>query len=302
MLVGTNNISLSQSTDANGGTVSFNNTVSAFQAGVSTGGNTAGDTGVTGTRLVLVGSSPVSLSQATGANGGTVTINAPATSSLVGTNGVSVSTNGSTISVMQVTQSSFSPYDEAPLVTGQQGQGTIHLAPFRAPNLQFDRIALGIQVSNATNSSGSFTLSQWVGIYTKNASTLSLVSSTSISTNFSGSGTAGSYGSYGGPRNLTIPWTMTLTGSDYWMAINMRTTSGGADVSVSQLLASKFTNVAFSGILGAVSNRSVQLSLGLGVRSASSAGVPNSIGFADIDGTGSLALRPPVFQLRSGTV
>jgi hypothetical protein len=99
VLVGTNNISLSQTTDANGGTVSFNNTVSAFLAGVSTGGNTTGDTGVTGTRMVFVGSSPVSLSQATGANGGTITINAPATSSLSAVSGIKISTNGSTISI-----------------------------------------------------------------------------------------------------------------------------------------------------------------------------------------------------------
>jgi hypothetical protein len=99
VFVGTNNISLSQTTGANGGTISINNTVSAFLAGVSTGGNTTGDTGVTGTRMVFVGSSPISLSQATGANGGTISINAPATSSLSGVSNVVISTNGSTISI-----------------------------------------------------------------------------------------------------------------------------------------------------------------------------------------------------------
>ncbi len=99
VFVGSNNISLSQTTGAAGGTITINNTVSAFQLGVSTGGNTTGDTGVTGTRYVLVGSSPISLSQATGANGGTVTINAPATSSLSAVSGIKISTNGSTISI-----------------------------------------------------------------------------------------------------------------------------------------------------------------------------------------------------------
>jgi hypothetical protein len=41
----------------------------------------------------------MSLSQATGANGATVSINAPATSSLSGTGGIQISTNGSTISL-----------------------------------------------------------------------------------------------------------------------------------------------------------------------------------------------------------
>jgi hypothetical protein len=99
VLVASGNLSASQSTDANGGTITFNQTISAGSIGVSTGGNTAGDTGVTGSRMVFVGSSPISLSQATGANGGTISINAPATSSLSGVSNVVISTNGSTISV-----------------------------------------------------------------------------------------------------------------------------------------------------------------------------------------------------------
>jgi hypothetical protein len=204
--------------------------------------------------------------------------------------------------VYPVNQTSYAPYDESPMVTGQQGQATLHIAPVKLPNIQFDRIGLGVQVSNASNSSGSFTLSQWVGIYTRNASSLSLISSTSMSTNFSGSGTAGSYGSYGGPRNLTIGWTQTLTASDYFFGINMRTTSGGADVSVSQLLLSKFTNTNWSGIMGTVSNASDQRLLGLGHFSVSTAGIPASIAFTDLRGTNSIVLRAPVFQLRSGTV
>src|SRR5678816_478633 len=39
-----------------------------FSAGVSTGGNTAGATGVTGSRLVFVGSQNITLSQTTDAN------------------------------------------------------------------------------------------------------------------------------------------------------------------------------------------------------------------------------------------
>ena len=71
-----------------------------FSAGISNLGNTAGDSGVTGTRMVLVGSNAITLSQTTGANGNTVTIDAPATSSLSGVAPISVSTNGSTISIL----------------------------------------------------------------------------------------------------------------------------------------------------------------------------------------------------------
>ena len=71
----------------------------AFSAGMSTEGNTDGNTGVTGSRLVLVGTGPISLSQTTGAAGATLSFNAPATSSLSATGVVSISTNGSTISI-----------------------------------------------------------------------------------------------------------------------------------------------------------------------------------------------------------
>jgi hypothetical protein len=100
IMVGSNNITLSQATDANGGTLSIiGGGGGGFSGGVSTGGNTAGATGITGTQNVFVGVTPISLSQTTGANGGTISINAPATSSLSGTGGIEISTNGSTISI-----------------------------------------------------------------------------------------------------------------------------------------------------------------------------------------------------------
>ena len=221
VLVGTNNITLSQTTDANGATVTIcgqSPAGGAFSGGVSNLGNTAGATGITGTQLVLVGSGAISLSQTTGANGNTALASTrPATSSLVVSSGISISTNGSTISIMQTTGSAFltslAPYDESPIVTGQQGQGSLHLSPLRVPEgLQFDRIGLGAQYSNATNSSGSMTISNWVGLYTRNGSSISLLASTSISTNFTGSGTVGSYSLFAGPRWQTIGWTTTADG------------------------------------------------------------------------------------------
>jgi hypothetical protein len=271
---------------------------------VSNLGNTAGATGITGTQLVLAGTGPISLSQTTGANGGTVSINAPATSSLVGVSGVTVSTDGSTISVMGAfpNRTAFYPFNDIPIVTGQQGQSTLHIAPLFFPNVQHDRIALGFQVSNASNSSGSFTLSAWAGLYSRNASSISLISSTSGSTNLSGSGTVGSYCLYGGPRLFTIPWTNTITEGQYWMGILSRTTSGGANATVSQLCVSKFTNSAWSGLLGDASTATAQYQLGLGVYTAGTSGIPASIAFSQINGSGSMALREPIFQLVSGTV
>ncbi len=100
-LAGGANITLSQ----NGNAVTVSGAAGgAFSAGMSTEGNTAGNTGVTGSRVVLVGSGPISLSQTTGAAGGTVSILGPATSSLSATGAVSISVDGSTVSIGAPTQ------------------------------------------------------------------------------------------------------------------------------------------------------------------------------------------------------
>ena len=85
VLVGTNAVSLSQATDANGGTVSFDVTNTThghtnLSAGVSTGGNTSGTTGVnTGSQLVLVGGNNITASQGTAAGATTITLSGPNT-------------------------------------------------------------------------------------------------------------------------------------------------------------------------------------------------------------------------------
>jgi hypothetical protein len=66
---------LSGTTNSNSAGLTLSLSAAApFVAGVSTGGNTAGDTGVTGTRVVLVGSNTITWSQTTGAAGATITV------------------------------------------------------------------------------------------------------------------------------------------------------------------------------------------------------------------------------------
>lgn len=72
-LAGGPNITLSQ----NGQSVSVSAAPpGGFQGGISNIGNTLGTSGITGTQLVLAGGNNVTLSQATGANGATVTVSA----------------------------------------------------------------------------------------------------------------------------------------------------------------------------------------------------------------------------------
>jgi hypothetical protein len=359
VLAGGNNITLSQSLNGASATITISapnlGAGGAFSAGVSTGGNTAGSTGITGTQYIFVGTGPISLSQSTGANGGTLSINAPATSSLSAGNNITLTPSGSTISVIgasvlsvgmsnigntsgttglfsnQVvlvggnnitlsqstgaggatitisspaifTKSRFNPYMEAVAVAGQLGQGSLHLHPIPDPdNFQFDRLILDVLVSLATSTTGSATFSFWAGLYTRNASTLSLLASASSSQGLTINGTQNSTILTGG-KLFTMGWTTTITQADLWFGLVSRSTTGGAAaITISNYQVSD-VNSNFSGILGVASNATNQDVLGLGFYSASTSAMPGSIGFSQIQGTNSNALRPPLYKFLSVTV
>lgn len=305
ILAGGNNITLSGSTNGGSMTITVsapNLGAGAMSAGVSNLGNTAGSTGITGTQLVLVGSGVISLSQSTGANGGTVSINAPATSSLVGVSGITVSTNGSTISVQPATASGWNPYADLEKIAGQYGQATLQFDPMRCDGpAQWDRVVIPILNTNSSNSSGSHTLSFWIGLYTKNASTLSRLTSTSSSTAVTHSGTVGSYSLYSGQRLFTIPMTTTISGGDYWMGFVSRTTSGGTNGTYSHFVASNIAS-NFLGHFGSSHATTAQLTLGQGLYTATTSGIPASVGFSEIRGSDSLARRAAFIMFASGTV
>ena len=220
-----------------------------------------------------------------------------------GSNGIVVGGSTGTVVFQRRIESGHNPF--APgveIVYGQQGQASCHVQPLTndAP-FQFDRIVLGWAGSAASNSSFSATVSIAVGLYTNNANTLSVFASTSTSYAITASGTVGSYSLWAGPRNVTIPWTSTIT-QDVWLGVWSRTTTaGGAGFTFNQGLASQ-PNSAFSGILGAASAASVQSRVGFGQYASTSTTLPSSIPISTIIGTASIGLRPPVFFFGSGTV
>lgn len=251
-------------------------------AGVSDLGNTAGSTGTVSTgNFVLVGSNGITLSQSTGAAGSAATI---------------------TIHGNAATRTMWFPFNEGVNVAGLQGQGTMNIVPVIARDdvLHVDRVAFPIQFSNATNSTGSVTITLLMGLYTKNASTLSLAHSTSTTVAWTFSGTVNS-SAQSGIRLHTIPWTTTIDDGRYYAGVVFRSTTGGANATLNQILVSQM-NSNFSGLFGVATNRSRQWPLGFGVYSASTTAVPGSIAFSQIDGTASLAARPPSWFMISGTV
>lgn len=267
------------------------------------GANTAGNTTATGS---TIGWSGINLTLS-GTNNSIVNISAPATSSLSATGIVSISTNGSTISigVPAGTATMWQPFNEGMNVVGQQGQGTLHIVPLPTPTpgalgeVQIDRVCFPVQASHATNSTGSVTLSLWMGLYTRNNSSLSLAHSQSFSTNWTFSGTANS-SVLSGLRLISGGWTTTFGDGRYYVGLLSRTTSGGANCTISQLLVSQMAS-NFSGFVGQATNKSYQWPLGFGVYSASLSSLPASFGFSDINGTGSVGARPPSWFMIKGT-
>lgn len=288
-------------------------------------GNTAGTTGTTLTTqgaLYLQGGNNITLSGnsntiviSAGAGGGTTNQTGPniavagstITSGTVlfsNANGVTFGLNGSTLTasiIANQTYDGWAPYADLEMVAGQQGQGTLYMEPEHSPYYFQDRVGIPIAYSNATNSTGSVTLSYWMGFYTQNGSTLSLSASTSITTAFTFSGTVASYSLYSGMRLLTIPWNLTVPEGEIYIGHLSRTTTAGANASISQILV---TNIAsnFVGFFGQSHNTTQQWTQGQGVYTATTSGMPNSIAFSQLQGSGSLNFRAPAVMFINSTV
>lgn len=237
-------------------------------------GNTTGASTVSGTAVPFAASGGISI----GGSAGSLIFSVPAYS-----------------------VSRYNEFKESPLVVGQQGNGSFHLQAWNPPNLTFDRFVLPVNFTGATNSTGSYTVSFWVGIYTRNNSSLSLATSASMTTAITHSGTANSTLN-SGMRIVSGGISGALTGDvPVWIGIGSRTTSGGANATFNQVLASQI-NSNFSGYLGSVTSATVALSLGHGVYSTTTTAVPGSIAFTQINASQSIALRPPAIELRNGTI
>lgn len=238
-------------------------------------GNTSNSSVVSGTNVVLEGGTNITL---------------------VGT--------GSTIRIVGAgggvaMHSRFDPNPELLQVVGQQGQGTLHFQPMQAPPFQFDRIYMPLLLTNSTNSTGSLTASFWIGLYTRTASSVSLLMSTSATLALTWSGTVNN-STNAGIRNLMIGWTTTVPENDYFLAVLSRTTSGGGNATFNQMLVSQ-GNSNYSGEYGVANSNSRQYKFGMGVYSATTSSLPGSIAFSQIYGTGSLVIRPPVLRFVSGS-
>lgn len=293
MTLNTNGLALSLSAAAGGG---------GGGAGAVNllGANTAGNTTATGSTL---GFSGVNLTLS-GTNESNIVFSAPATSSLSVTGQLSLSVNGSTISLgvpSPYTASGTNPYADCEVLAGTQGNGTIVFDPAFLPNVQFDRIVFPVSHS-VGGSTGTVSASFFVGVFSRNASTLSLVGSTSTSVSFNASSNNGTaYSIYSGMRHISVGSTATLTQGQYWIGVMSSVSTSSQNIGFSQMVIS---NVAspFVGYFGSSHTTTQQLTIGQGVYSAQTAGIPSSVAFSQIRGSDSNALRMPIVMFASSTV
>lgn len=236
---------------------------------------------------------------------GTQTANTTGTVVFSNSNGVSFGMSNNSVITASIYQNVprefYNPYGDLPRVAGQVGQGTLNINPNDFPNCTFDRVYMPINITNSSNSSGSHTLSFWLGIYTRTVSTLSLLTSQSTSYALTHSGTAGSYSLYSGMRHISMGISTSLGEGLYYIGIVSRTTSGGTNGSYSQFLASNL-NSNFLGHFSSSHNTTYQFRPGVGIYSVTTSGIPSSIGISQIRGSDSLAQRPPVIIFANSTI
>lgn len=281
VFAGGNNVTLSQSTNATGATITISGAAGGGGAagtntiGMSNIGNTSGNTTpVTGSnvQMVFAGGDNVTLSQSTNGSSATMTISAryPYQSYWYAPGGVAMG-------------------------TAALGQGTIKVDPVTIPAYVTGTragvyMSLTAQTSTNGTMQGTFTVD--LGIYTRSGSTLS--SATTASQSYSYSFTSNqSTAAMASIKRLTIPMDVNITPGEYWYAVRLLTSNNGTSqgtMGVSRAAAN--INSSFAGVFGSTTQSSFQMLPGMGFLTSTSSALPNSMAFSSINGTASGAVAP----------
>jgi hypothetical protein len=207
-----------------GTAVTGNASITLNSSGLSFNGS-----GLAGTATALTGAIAATV------NSGGVSISVPATSSLVGTSGLSVSTNGSTIYAYPTPISQWDNFWEITAAGTAAGNSLVSIQPLRIDwPLAFSNVAVpvSINVTSAANNSTAYIDVSMSGVmYTRNASTLS--SLFSFSNSFTQTWTSNATQTVTGVPFLTATHAgTTLTPGQYYLALHISTANsatGGAN-------------------------------------------------------------------------
>lgn len=263
--VGQGLVTLSQSTNASGATVSI--VASTFAGadvvtalGVSTGGNTAGTTGLRVGSVILAGVSGITLSQATGVG------------------------NSATISIVGPGAAMSASFFEKPW-----GSLNNCATDSANPNVSLQRVQIGSFLSATrldmvahltcvASQAGQWSIS--VAVYTRSVSTLSMASSTFSGVAFASLGASNNSDSYNGISGTRIrsfaPATWAFTPGEYWFGVINSVVGSVATTGSVSILGDM--NVSIGGVPGG-NNDTVG---GRGIFSAASGAFPASINVTDV--------------------
>lgn len=268
-----------------------------------------GTTGTTGTAwsalsasVAINGSGGVVVSQN---NSNQLVISGPATSSIVGTGAVSVSVNASTISIGVPNQGTITQrYGWPPgnfSVLSVMGNGSFSInrmqaeAPISATRMEVPFL-LSLASSAAANTWG-LRVSAFACIYTKNASTLSSLSSGSVGWSISlASNTAGSTQVIAhAVRPISVPINVNMSAGEYYIGFCISTNTSSVGTATTALgntwsvmgIPSWTSAVPQVGEFTMATATSTGLWGGQGIHTGTFSSVPTTIGMNSINQTGS---------------
>ncbi|HUS26089.1 MAG TPA: hypothetical protein VMY99_01955 [Nevskiaceae bacterium] len=234
-LAGGNNITLSQ----NGNAVTIS-------AGAGGGGGVAlansQATYSSGTVNLLEGGGAITI--ASSAGGQSFKVSVPQTSSLSATGAVSLSTNGSTISIGAPVYSPMSQWihNSAAMYsssTSAMVNTSVSLVRMLIPEqLSFSRVDVPVSVSGATQSSANtaaMALSAVGVLYSRNASTLNPIVGQSSTTTYSYASNTGVYSSITGPRMLSFNLATSLTAGEYYFGFQLSSATSSVGTATTNL-------------------------------------------------------------------
>lgn len=271
----------------------------------TSGGGTAGATYSNSTGSIgLMAGSNITLSQTSN----TIVFNAPNSSSLVGASGISISSNGSTISVYPAPRSSWVCPDMALSVLAAMGNGSLSIAyrdvywPVTATRV--DAPFHWVQATTANANTVAVAMTVLCGIYTRNDSTLNTVSSASTQTTYtyasnSAGVTALTVAAY---RPVSIPMNVNMTPGQYYMAFGISTVAssiGTATTTAAQTISAVGVPQGSSAVpwtddMTRVTGTSVGMFSGHGIYSAAVNSVVPAISLSAINQSGSYFHRANV--------
>jgi hypothetical protein len=245
-LAGTGIVSIS----VNASTISIG--APAFSGGMSTDGNTAGNTGMATNQIVFAGGNNITLSQATGAGGNTL--------SIIGGAGGGANT-----------MDYYQNMDRGATAVLATSNGTVLFQRLNqendlfAANITANTIFFNMSASmNATSSSSAHSYSMSVGIYTDNITALSLINSAS-STWALGANTANT-ASYHGVRWISFvssQWSAAPVlqgGGNYVFAVGIR--NAGLSVPMSYIGQNFMISIQRSGSMGTANTANITMPQG----------------------------------------